>query len=143
MWVLYHYNSVNASENKGLATRIRVWPDTVTEDEKAYLALFDAVVTPPDYANTKPGSIQFHQGRPISIVPDKKLQDEVSRLGETLIPASQRGLSSTDPAKINFRFYVIRPFVYSQKMHLVSADGFVRYNVDATGYRYDEPAFKN
>lgn len=96
MWVLYHYNSVDASENKGLATRIRVWPDTVTEDEKAYLALFDAAVTPPDYANTKPGCIQFHEGPPISIVPDKKLQDEASRLGETLIPAYQRGLSSTE-----------------------------------------------
>ena len=141
MWVLYHYNSVAASENKGLATRIRVWPDTVTEDEKAYLALFDAVVTPPVYANTKQGSIQFHQGPPISIIADKKLQDEVSRLAETLIPAYQRGLSSTEPAKINFRFFVIRPFVYNQKMHLVSVDGFVRYNVDATGYRYDEPAF--
>ena len=138
MWTLYHYNSASASLNKGVATRIRVWPNTLTAAEKSFLAQYSAKISQPDDTSGDPGTIQFAQGPPIQTVARGTIQDYVSRVGESVVPKYQKQLAVDDPSKINFRFYVVRSFVYDAKTYLVSIDGFIPHT-SATKYRYNQP----
>ena len=44
----------------------------------------------------------------LSILPDRKVQDYVSRLGTSLIPQYQEALPETDETRVHFRFYVVQ-----------------------------------
>ena len=138
IWSLYHYNSASASQDSCVATRIRVWPNTVTVAEKSFLAQYDAEVSLHGNALTEFGTIQFAHGPTIPMLTDLGISRYIARVGESVVPEYQKNLVTNDAAKINFRFYVVRPFIYDTKMHLVSVDGFIPHT-SGTGYRYNEP----
>lgn len=73
------------------------------------------VVAPTD--GTKPGEVKkdgqmvapyiFAQKHTVSIPADEAIQERVRRIGERLIPESQKMLAKGDPQKIDFRFYAV------------------------------------
>jgi hypothetical protein len=63
-------------------------------------------VTEPDYASFQPGELKMRWAT-FKIVPDHEVQDYISRLGSSLIPAHQKELADGDPLKIPFKFYLV------------------------------------
>ena len=120
-WVSYH--AVRAADGTVTASRVRFWTNQVDAGEKGYLERFHAEVFPPDYSKHLAGSIRFAQT--IEIIPDQATQNSVSELGRDLVPQYQKDLPSADPTKIDFRFYVVRPFIAQPKTMLVDTDGLL------------------
>jgi hypothetical protein len=124
-WVSYRAD--RATDGTITATQIRYWLNRpqprqvracckagrhfmVNIGEAQYKKSFAVVVREPDYAKHIFGTIQFHRGKPIRIVPDAQVQKFVTDVGMEMIPQYQKGLPDSDSTKIHFRFYVIRPF---------------------------------
>lgn len=89
------------------ALSIRFWPNTIDPGKTKFSDMYKLKIQPPDYAHDKPGTIQGHIPWKLKILPDKAAQDYVTQVGESLIPAYQKELPSSDPSKIHFRFYVV------------------------------------
>lgn len=124
-WVSYQAN--RSDDGNIVATQLRFWPNipqpmkavvccryfrhyALNRGEAHYRKSFAAVIREPDYKNHIAGTINFHRGGPIQIVPDKGVQQFVSNVGLSVVPRYQETLPDSDPAKIHFCFYVIRPF---------------------------------
>jgi hypothetical protein len=80
----------------------------VDAEEKKFRDRSEAQIDEPDYAKKIPGKIKFHLAWSLDILPDKDVQDYVTRVGQSLIPQYQKELPASDPTKVNFRFYVIQ-----------------------------------
>ena len=63
-------------------------------------------VKEPDYSSFAPGQLKMHWKK-YRIVPDREAQEYIVKLGESLVPAHQKDLPSSDPLKIPFRFYLV------------------------------------
>jgi hypothetical protein len=90
------------------ADSISFTPNQVDAEEKKFRDKSEAQIDEPDYAKKIPGKIKFHWAWSLDILPDKDVQDYVTRVGESLIPQYQKDLPDSDPTKINFRFYIIQ-----------------------------------
>ncbi len=135
-WALYH--AKHRLDGTLTANQIRLWPNQASTDWKQFLAMYVAKIKQPDYSKSISGSIQYAYGGPIQIVPNQNLQESISRLGMMLVPKYQKEMPSSDPTKINFHFYVVRPFVYLPKNHFVSVDGHLPRHY-SSAYRYNAP----
>ena len=63
---------------------------------------------PPDFDKHKDGRVMMGVvGTWYPIPADHDVQDRVSRIAMSLVPAAQRSLPDSDPAKIHFHFYVV------------------------------------
>jgi len=67
----------------------------------------------PNYATRASGSALFHgrrfvHSKVLGILPDRNVQDYVSRLGTSLIPQYQTAMPETNAAEVHFRFYVVQ-----------------------------------
>lgn len=62
---------------------------------------------PPQFEQFRPGELKIDRVGKFKLLPSREVQEYVTRLGRSLIPAYQRNLPDGDPAKIPFRFYVI------------------------------------
>lgn len=82
-------------------------PNAVTPDEVKYRDKSEPDIQEPDYATHTPGKIKFRRQWKLTILPDKAVQDYVTRIGQSLIPQYQKDLPASDLSKINFRFYVV------------------------------------
>ena len=135
-WALYH--AKHGLDGTLTASQIRLWLNQASADEKQFLSMCVAKIKQPDYRNSISGSIQYAYGSPIQIVPNQNLQESISYLGMMLVPKYQKEMPSSDPTKINFHFYVVRPFVYVPKNHFVSVDGHLPRHY-SSAYRYNAP----
>jgi hypothetical protein len=85
----------------------------ISSNEVKYRDQSEPKIEEPDYSRHIPGEIKFHyQGTvnypwTLTILPDETVQEYVTKVGEGLIPQYQKDLPAGDPAKINFRFYVV------------------------------------
>jgi len=75
-------------------------------DEEQFRASDDFKIELPDYEKNVPGKVHFFL-QSYRILPDRQLQEAINAFGQKLVPAWQRALLDTDPAKIHFRFLVI------------------------------------
>lgn len=72
------------------------------------------VIHPPNYATHASGSAlfprsaQWHSSEVLGILPDREVQDYVSRLGTSLIPRYQSAMPETSATRVRFRFYVVQ-----------------------------------
>jgi hypothetical protein len=71
------------------------------------------IIHAPNYASDAPGSAVFPEGglvhsKVLTILPERNLQDYVSRLGASLIPRYQEAMPETIATKVHFRFYVVQ-----------------------------------
>lgn len=117
------YHATARTNRRLKATQILLWPNQIGTGEKQFLAMYVSKRKLPDYGKSIPGILQYRNGGPIEIVPDQKVQEYISHLGVSLVPEYQKEISSGDPTKVNFHFYVVRPFLYAEKTHFVSVDG--------------------
>jgi hypothetical protein len=101
------YNATRERDGMIDARSITFEPNTLKADEVKYRENASPVIMPPDYAKGEAGTIKFHGTWMLKILPDKVVQDYVTGVGESLIPEYQKELSTSDPAKIDFRFYVV------------------------------------
>jgi hypothetical protein len=137
-WVVYH--TVDSKDGSNTASQLRFWPNRTSVAETRYLKRFVANISTDD--GTKfPRSIQLRHGNAINILPDRSIQDWVSRIGAELVPQYQKNLPDSDPTKIHFRFYVVRSFRTPFARGLVDING-VLPQIDETGgfYDYNNPA---
>ncbi|MHB1958814.1 MAG: hypothetical protein ACYCO5_07255 [Acidobacteriaceae bacterium] len=126
MWTWYR--ATQTADGSLRAVDMRFWNNYVGKRQEEYTRQFAPVVETPDYTTRAPGHIIFLHGDKATIVPDTEIQNWISKLGASLVPKYQQSLSGTDPGKILFRFYVVRPFW---------AGHFLRYkygfqNIDGT-----------
>ena len=106
-----------------VATRLALFPNTVQTSEKKYLNAIAPQITEPNYEAHIPGSIRYKYGSAIQILSNRTIQEYVRKVGTELVPAYQKSLASFDPSKINFRFFVVRPFDNFRKNQFVQIDG--------------------
>lgn len=119
-WVAF--KAKRAPDGSLQAASLKFWSNTITPDEVKYRDKSEPDIQEPDYATHTPGKIKFHLQWMLTILPDKAVQDYVTRVGESLIPQYQKDLPASDPAKINFRFYVVeRPSRWKEVLSDASA----------------------
>jgi hypothetical protein len=136
-----YYQASDGIGSSLLARWMLLWPNQAEPGEGQFLSMYAHKVRLPDYEASLAGSVLFSHGGPIQIVPDRGAQEYISRLGSMLIPGYQRDMTSANPDKINFRFYVVRPFVYARHSYFVAIDGRVPDNAykDLSGERFNAP----
>jgi hypothetical protein len=96
------YTARRKADEPIIASEIWFAPNTVDAEEQKFRAGTEPKITEPDYAKNTPGKIGKWK-----IIPEKSVQDYVTRVGNSLIPQYQKDLPPSDPTKISFRFYVI------------------------------------
>lgn len=101
------YHAVRKRDNSILASEISFSPNIIDEKEKEYRKKTEPEIDEPDYKNHTPGTVKYHLAWALNILPDKDLQDYVREVGNSLVPQYQKDLPASDPAKIDFRFYLI------------------------------------
>ncbi|HEY0307340.1 MAG TPA: DUF5666 domain-containing protein [Acidobacteriaceae bacterium] len=89
------------------ANELDATPETVSPDEQEYLSKVKLKVTPPDYANSKPGIVDIPLGRNKYILPDEEVTQWVNKVATSLLPESQTTLADGDPRKISVKVYVL------------------------------------
>jgi predicted Zn-dependent protease len=87
------------------------------KDEDAIRDIFKANAKMPRYDQSKAGKLTMQMGIlpvDVKIPPSQEAQDYINKLGQSLIPSSQRALPETDPLKVPFKFFIVEfdePFV--------------------------------
>jgi predicted Zn-dependent protease len=120
VWVAY--SGVRGSDGVIKVDRAVFSRNATSKKEGKFRDKYDAVVKEPDYGAKKAGEATIKGIKPFTILADKGLQERISRIGASLVPAYQRALADNDPAKIKFRFYVVDGLKFAS---IHSADGSV------------------
>ena len=116
------YRAIQAADGSIRAVDMRFWNNYVGERQEAYTRQFASDIKLPDYAKQAPGNVLFHKEK-AAIVPNAVIQGWIYELGMSLVPLYQKSLSSTDPTKVKFQFYVVRPIVVANWRDFQSIDG--------------------
>jgi len=128
IWVAYR--STISTNQTIVAKKLYCLPNQMYPSEKKFLRNFTPKIEYPDYIKQIPGSIQYKHGDAIKILPNRKVQEFISRLGMDLVPEYQKGLKANDPTKIDFHFYVVYPFIHTGKSSLMEINGGVSGKFD-------------
>ena len=127
-WAAYH--ATHAREAHITANSILVWPNDMVSKEERYIQQFIPVIVPPDYSRNLPGTITYGKAKPITIIPNHKVQEWVSGLGTELVPRFWKTPQRGGNDKINFRFYVVQSFPARLGSYFVETTGFMpRYEL--------------
>jgi hypothetical protein len=92
------------------AESARFSPNTVSKDEEKLRTKYEfdpAAVPASARQNTASVMLIGIQGKRLPPYKDDAMQARIEKIGNSLIPAYQRALPDTDPARINFRFQVV------------------------------------
>lgn len=91
---------------------------------------FDPSTTPPGATQNKiKTAFGYTDPRRIPLFKDPVMQARISDIGNKLVPAYQRELPETDPAKIDFRFELVNEKNWHDALTLPSGIIFVPYQV--------------
>ena len=135
-WVVYH--AVDSKDGSNTTSQIRLWPNRTSVAETRYLKKIAAKISTDD--GTKfPRSIHLLHGNAISILPDRSIQDWVSRIGMGLVPQYQKDLPDSDTTKIHFHFYVVRSYQTPFASGLVDINGVLPQIDETGGFEYHNP----
>jgi Domain of unknown function (DUF5666) len=104
MWIAY--KAQRQHDGSLLATQLDFIVDKNIADEQDYRNSNDFKIELPDYDKKEPGKAHFFL-QTYHILPDRNLQEAIDAFGQKLVPAWQRNLPDSDPAKIHFRFFVL------------------------------------
>lgn len=130
------YKASRARSGSLMAESIQMTENQRTPFEGNFLKLFAATIAPPDYSRRVPGTIHFTDGASVSIVPDRLVQDFVSRLGMELVPEYQKLLSDDDASKVSFRFLVVRSSSPAKEPDFMTINGTLPHQDPYWGYDY-------
>ncbi len=128
-WVIYH--AIDLKDGAVISTQLRFWPNQTSVAETRYLKKFATKISTDDVTKL-PSSIQILNGNAIQILPNRSIQNWVSRIGMGLVPQYQKDLPDSDTTKIHFHFYVVRSFRTPFARGLVDING-VLPQIDETG----------
>ncbi|HTZ89235.1 MAG TPA: hypothetical protein VMA71_02780 [Alloacidobacterium sp.] len=104
LWIAYKAD--RQPDGSLLGTQLNFIVDGNVADEQDFRNTNDFKIELPDYDKKQPGKVHFFLQN-YRILPDRKLQDAINAFGQKLVPAWQRELPDSDPAKIHFRFFVL------------------------------------
>lgn len=104
VWIAY--KAKRQDDGSLLAAQLDFIPDKNVADEQDYRNSNDFKIELPDYDKKEPGKVHFFL-QTYHILPDRNLQEAINAFGQKLVPAWQRSLPDSDPAKIHFRFFVL------------------------------------
>jgi hypothetical protein len=135
------YRATYKTNHNPIVSQLILWLNQTSIAEKKFLSMYVTQINQPDYKKSTRGSIQSRYGQPIHIIPDYHAQQYISRMGAMLVPQYQREMSTADPSKVNFHFYLVRAFVYSQKNEFWYVNGEIPQNPYKAicGWRYNAP----
>jgi hypothetical protein len=102
------YESVRQTDRTLEVTSMTLSPNRIDANEVKFRDKYEPGIVLPNYAKHTPGAVKSKLAWTLDILPDKTIQDYVTSVGNRLVPQFQRDLPASDPAKINFRFYVIQ-----------------------------------
>jgi hypothetical protein len=113
------YRGSRGTDGAIVLGRIGLWPNRPYALWEKWPTKFDPrkatpMIHPPDYASHTAGSAVFspigfgNRNRVLSILPDRNVQEYVSRLGASLVPQYQKAIPETSDTKVDFRFYVVQ-----------------------------------
>jgi hypothetical protein len=119
-WVAYQ--GTRHADGHVFLDRFEAWPDQLFSGCQSMLAKILPTIDMPNYASQKSGAAVFPQGkaRPknvgaghwnseaLKILPDRRVQGYISRLGTSLIPQYQATAQQSKSAEVGFRFYVVQ-----------------------------------
>ncbi|MEA2175464.1 MAG: hypothetical protein QOD00_3056 [Blastocatellia bacterium] len=108
--VLMTYEGIVAPDGSVTAASAEFMRNGFEKDEDAVRDIFRAHAKLPEYDKGKAGKLTMQLGvLPVDfkIVPSQLAQDYINKLGQSLIPASQRALPDSDPTKVPFKFFII------------------------------------
>jgi hypothetical protein len=83
-------------------------PMPFEKGERSMINSMRIKVKEPVYAKRRSGSVLMGQRTSFQIIPREEIQRYINDLGWRLVPEFQRNLPDADPAKIPFKFYVIK-----------------------------------
>ena len=102
-----HYEGVRQPDGSILASKVQFQHAEMEDGERKMWSHLDPKVKQPDYLGLRPGELKLERMK-FKLVASKEAQEYVERVGQSVIPEHQRGLSATDPLKIPFRFYLVQ-----------------------------------
>jgi hypothetical protein len=127
-WIIYH--GKRDADGTTTAYKVRIWPNSASLYDVDYPQHFIAHLNYADYREQIPDALQYRGAEPIQIIQDQFIQKWVTKIGNDIIPSYQRSLPKSDATKVNFRFYVVRPFGIMPGFKFVDTDG------DVSVYRF-------
>jgi len=80
----------------------------IEPSEKSLWSWLRVQVKEPDFARRRRGGVTIRSDTYYEIIPNADIQTYIADLGTSLVPLYQRDLPDDDPAKIQFRFYIVR-----------------------------------
>ena len=117
------YQGVQGVDKRPGAISLTIFPNSGVMSKMVSLDTTAPQITEPDYETHSSGTIRYKYGDPIQIVPDRGIQEYVRRVGMELIPAFQKAMIQSNPAKIDFQFYVVHSFSSLRKNGFIQIDG--------------------
>lgn len=108
-----------------IADSITFRPNQVDQDEVEYRKKLEPEYTAPDPVTHEGGTLKFGKHLPakFDLLANQEMQDYVSKIGNSLVPPYQKALATDDPARIDFRFYVIH-FGSKWKIRMADCEAF-------------------
>ncbi|HEX3436659.1 MAG TPA: DUF5666 domain-containing protein [Pseudacidobacterium sp.] len=101
-----HYEAARQRDASILASKVNFVLDDHAADVREFRAENDYKIDLPDYDKGIQGTVHFFL-HSVHIIPNKALNEKVTSIGESLVPAWQKQLDDKDPGKIHFRFYIL------------------------------------
>lgn len=101
------YEGVEQADGTVLASRIIFMKNELESAEGKFWQSLGIKEKAANFANASPGELKIDRIGKFKLLPDKQVQEFVTRIGESLIPAHQKSLAPGDPQRIPFRFYVV------------------------------------
>ena len=83
-------------------------PTPLERGERGLINSMRIRVKEPVYEKRRSGGVLMGQRTTFEVLPNAEIQRYIDELGWSLVPEFQRNLASGDPARIPFRFYVIK-----------------------------------
>jgi hypothetical protein len=80
----------------------------IERSEKSFWDWLKVQVKEPDFGRRRSGHLTIRHATHFEIVANPEVQEYIADLGARLVPPFQRDLPGDDPAKIPFRFHVVR-----------------------------------
>lgn len=111
------YRAARQSSSALQATQMSFIEDDEIPEEQKYREKSAFKIVLPDYDKKIPGKVQIvfkdyevlpYFKKTFEVIPNRDMQKMVDVLGQKLVPDWQRELPDSDPAKIQFHFYVVK-----------------------------------
>jgi Peptidase family M48/Domain of unknown function (DUF5666) len=90
-----------------LAERVEFSKNDFEKGEARLWKNYKVKVKPGDALGLKPAELSISNAGKYKLLPNDEVQEYVTNLGQSLIPAYLKAIPDSDPSKLNFRFFVI------------------------------------